>query len=157
MTQQHETGHSHFLGGSSEKPPHSIPIGKLRLAIWDTSFWTFLVKFGHKGLFLSFLPSATKLWQGNVFTPVCQSFCSQGGVCLNACWDTPPAGTPLAGTPPGQAHPWAGTPPWAGTLTSRYTLTCTPPGQVYPLDRYTLCSRWYTYYWNSFLLKYVTF
>ena len=23
--------------------------GKLRLAIWDTSFWTFLVKFGHKG------------------------------------------------------------------------------------------------------------
>ena len=48
-----------------------------------------------------------KLWQGNVFTPVCQSFCSQGrwGVCLwsgggvcpvnagihplhSACWDT---------------------------------------------------------------------
>ena len=31
------------------KPPYSIAIGKLRLAIWDTSFWTFLVKFGHKG------------------------------------------------------------------------------------------------------------
>ena len=31
------------------KPPYSIACGKLRLAIWDTSFWTFLVKFGHKG------------------------------------------------------------------------------------------------------------
>ena len=31
------------------KPPYSIVIGKLRLAIWDTSFWTFLLKFGHKG------------------------------------------------------------------------------------------------------------
>ena len=28
----------------------------------------------------------TKLWKGNVFTPVCQSFCSQGGhVCQGAC------------------------------------------------------------------------
>ena len=31
------------------KPTYSITHGKLRLAIWDTSFWTFLVKFGHKG------------------------------------------------------------------------------------------------------------
>ena len=31
------------------KPPYSITHGKLRLAIWDTSFWTFLIKFGHKG------------------------------------------------------------------------------------------------------------
>ena len=31
------------------KPPNSIAIGKLRLAIWDTSFWTFWLKFGHKG------------------------------------------------------------------------------------------------------------
>ena len=31
------------------KPPYSITHGKLRLVIWDTSFWTFLVKFGHKG------------------------------------------------------------------------------------------------------------
>ena len=36
----------------------------------------------------SFLPPATKLWQGNIFTAVCQSFCSrgvvsvQGGLCL---------------------------------------------------------------------------
>ena len=31
------------------KPPYSIAHGKLRLAIWDTSFWTFWLKFGHKG------------------------------------------------------------------------------------------------------------
>ena len=31
------------------KPPNSITLDKLRLAIWDTSFWTFLVKFGHNG------------------------------------------------------------------------------------------------------------
>ena len=30
------------------KPPYSIVIGKLQLAIWDTSFWTFWLKFGHK-------------------------------------------------------------------------------------------------------------
>ena len=31
------------------KPPYRITCGKLRLAIWDTSFWTFWLKFGHKG------------------------------------------------------------------------------------------------------------
>ena len=31
------------------KPPYSIMHGKLRLVIWDTSFWTFWLKFGHKG------------------------------------------------------------------------------------------------------------
>ena len=31
------------------KPPYSIAGGKLRLAFWDTSFWTFWLKFGHKG------------------------------------------------------------------------------------------------------------
>ena len=31
------------------KPPYSITHRKLRLAIWDTSFWTFWLKFGHKG------------------------------------------------------------------------------------------------------------
>ena len=31
------------------KPPYSIACGKLRLAIWDTSLWTFWLKFGHKG------------------------------------------------------------------------------------------------------------
>ena len=31
------------------KPPYSIAHDKLRLAIWDTSFWTFWLKFGNKG------------------------------------------------------------------------------------------------------------
>ena len=31
------------------KPPNRITGDKLRLAIWDTSFWTFWVKFGHNG------------------------------------------------------------------------------------------------------------
>ena len=31
------------------KPPYSIAHDKLRSAIWDTSFWTFWLKFGHKG------------------------------------------------------------------------------------------------------------
>ena len=31
------------------KPPYSIAHDKLRLAIWDTSCWTFWLKFGHKG------------------------------------------------------------------------------------------------------------
>ena len=31
------------------KPPNRITGEKLRLAIWDTSFWTFWLKFGHKG------------------------------------------------------------------------------------------------------------
>ena len=31
------------------KPSYSIAHDKLRLAIWDTSFWTFWLKFGHKG------------------------------------------------------------------------------------------------------------
>ena len=31
------------------KPPYSIACDKLRLAIWDTSICTFLLKFGYKG------------------------------------------------------------------------------------------------------------
>ena len=31
------------------KPPYSIVHDNLQLALWDTSFWTFWLKFGHKG------------------------------------------------------------------------------------------------------------
>ena len=67
--------------------------------------------------------------QGNIFTPVCHSFCSQGGregVCLSACWDTttPPGSdtTPPRSdtTPPDQADtPQTRQPPWTRQ---------TPPG-----------------------------
>ena len=39
---------------------------------------------------LGYLPSANEVCEGCVFTPVCQSFYSQGGVCLSAGWDTHP-------------------------------------------------------------------
>ena len=50
ITNTHEIKDT-FLGGLSLhlKPPYSIARGKLRLAIWYTSFWTFWLKFGHKG------------------------------------------------------------------------------------------------------------
>ena len=53
-----------------------------------------------------YLPAATKLGQGNVFTGICDSI-HRGGVCLSACWDTTPgADTPLgADTPPEQTPP----------------------------------------------------
>ena len=87
-----------------------------------------------------------KLRKGRVFTSVCQSFCSQGGVCLRACWDThlrgqtpspwqtppPRADTPPRQTPPSR-HPPGQTPPWADT----------------PADSH--CSESYASYWNAFL------
>ena len=63
--------------------------------------------------------------QGNIFTPVCHSFCSQGGVCFSACWDnTPPweQTPPLGGDPLGSRHPQEQTPP-PDTPQSRH-----PPG-----------------------------
>ena len=65
--------------------------------------------------------------QGNVFTPVCQSFCSQvGGVCPIACWDThtplgrypltdyPLQADPAQTEPPPGRHPPRQTPPPPG-------------------------------------------
>ena len=43
--------HTFFLGGLSLHLNHlySIAHDNLRLAIWDTFFWTFWLKFGYKG------------------------------------------------------------------------------------------------------------
>ena len=56
----------------------------------------------HPDLRTVLLPPANKVCEGYVFTPVCQSFCSQGGITRAG---TPPwVGTPRAGTPsPGNA------------------------------------------------------
>ena len=66
----------------------------------------------------SLLPPANEVWgQSNVFTPVCQSFCSHGGVCPIACWET----HPLRQTPPiGRHSPPGQTPPPPRIL--RYTI-----------------------------------
>ena len=78
---------------------------------------------------MRYLPPATKLGQGNIFSSVCQEFCPRGGG--GSTW----AGTSRAGTPPEQVHPpWADTPPLG-----RYTplWVGTPPEQVHPQGRYT--------------------
>ena len=92
---------------------------------------------------LSFLPAATKLGQGNIFTSVCQEFCPQGGGgCLPQCMLgytlLDQAHPPGSRTPPGQAHtPWTrhtpqgADPPGPGTPPqSRHTppRPGTPPG-----------------------------
>ena len=84
------------------------------------------------GQFLSpFLPPATKLGQGYVFTRVSDSV--HRGVCLSACWDTdPPEQTPSRRrhtppqeqTPPGPGTPWGQTPPQEQT----------PPGPGTPVE-----------------------
>ena len=74
------------------------------------------------------LPPASKVCKGYVFTPVCKSFCSQGGV----------PGQEL----PGQVHPKAGTPMRRYTLSKAGTPTrpitrYTPWAGTPPLGRYT--------------------
>ena len=94
------------------------------------------------GRVTEFLPSATMLRQGNVFTPVCHSV--HGGVCLSASWDTDPSGrhpTPWADTPLGR--PPKQTPP------GRHTLGRPPSPPA--ADGY--CSGLYASYWNAFLLQ----
>ena len=72
----------------------------------------------------NFYRPQTKLRKGNALTPVCQSFCSDGG-CLPQCmlgytpWaDTPPGQTPPGRHPPGRYPPGQTplqTPPADGT------------------------------------------
>ena len=82
------------------------------------------------------------LGQGNIFSSVCQEFCSYGGVCLSACWDT---------TPPGSRHP----PP------EQVPQEQAPPKQAVPLgaDPHPSSVCWevrstsgrYASYWNAIL------
>ena len=66
----------------------------------------------HMKSFVSVFFTARKrsLGRGNIFSSMCQEFCSQGEeVCLSACWDTPP---PPEQTPHQSRHPpGADTPP----------------------------------------------
>ena len=103
------------------------------------------------------LPSATKLRKGNVFTPVCQSFCSQGGcipACIGALGQTPP---PPGRYPNVSQHALGQTLPCVSQHALGQTLprvsqhalgqTPTPPHPT-PDDH---CSGRYTSYWNAFL------
>ena len=68
------------------------------------------------------------LGQGNIFSSVCQEFCSRGGVCLSTCWDTPPwdQASPRADTPRDQA------PPGADPLGPGTSPRANPPGTRHP-------------------------
>ena len=83
--------------------------------------------------------------QGNIFTPVCHSFCSQGEEYLTRPDTPPPRGQ--AGTPPDQA----GTPPLGP---GRYT----PPDQAgkapppHPDSGIRSTIGWYASYWNAIAL-----
>ena len=98
--------------------------------------------------------------EGYVFTPVCQSFCSQG-FCLSACWDIPSVpGTPLGADTsleqtPGSRHPSRSRHP------QEQTPSTTPREQTPP--KCSACweirstSGQYASYWNAMLLnKYFT-
>ena len=114
---------------------------------------------------IKLLRSVTKVWQGNVFTSVCQEFCPQGRIC-----QTPPG--PEADTPPDQRQtphkPEADTPqtrgkhpPWTRGRHPQ-TRGWHPPQPeadtpTKTRDRYSLprrdshYSRWYASYWNALL------
>ena len=109
-----------------------------------------------------------KLRQGNIFTGICQSFCSQGeDVCLSACWDTPKeAHPPLGSTPPFGKHTSLGSTPPSGkhipleahTPPGSTPPRSTPPQEAPPgstplsLPSDGHCSGRYASYWNAFLL-----
>ena len=98
-----------------------------------------------------FLPAATKLGQGNIFTGICLSTGGRGegrGVCLSACWDTPPD----------QAPPREQTSPRTRPPRSRHLPTPHPhpPRTRHPPreadSSIPSTSGRYASYWNAFLL-----
>ena len=85
--------------------------------IYTVKFWTRV----QPSVQIPSLPPATKLGQAYVFTGVCHSVNrGGGGVCLSACWDTPPR----ADMPPEQTLPW-----------SRHPPEQTPPGADTPPEQ----------------------
>ena len=82
-----------------------------------------------------YLPSTTKLRQGNIFTGFCQSFCSQGGGCLPQCilgYTHPPdqtTGEVSASVHAGIYSPWADTP-----------LAVTAADGTHPTGMHSCCS-----------------
>ena len=113
-----------------------------------------------------YLPAATKLGQGNIFTSVCQEFCPQGGrvsASVHAGIHSPGANTPQEQTPPplGADTPPRSRPPRADT----HPRSRHPPGSRPPQSRHTAPSPWeadcsirstsgrYASYWNAFLFR----
>ena len=89
--------------------------------------------------FSKFLPPANEVREGNVFTPVCQSFCSQGGVWL---WVQRGASRSRGCTSPGHIPP-GHTSSWLHphrhthtpvTHLPDHTPLVTPPGHTHTLN-----------------------
>ena len=70
------------------KGPFTLSVGVNIVTMLPISLWWNCLDY--------LLPSATKLRQGNIFTGVCQSFCSQGGMSasVHAGIHTPPEAHP---------------------------------------------------------------
>ena len=85
-------------------------------------------------------------WAKVIFSQVCvkNSVHGEEGVCLSACWDTPPDQTPLD-----QAPPRPGTSPRPGTPRPGTPQDRTPPQEADCSIRST--SGQYASYWNAFL------
>ena len=86
-----------------------------------------------------YLPQ-TKLWKGNVFTPVCQSSVHRGGV------HTTPGRHPCGQRPPIGRRTQADTPPSGSPPPGRH-----PPRRQTPPTPEARCSGRYASYWNAFL------
>ena len=84
---------------------------------------------------IPWLPAATKLGQGNIFTSVCQEFCPQGGrvsASVHAGIHTPLDQTSPEQTPPGtRPHPL----PWTRSPWTRHPPGPDPPGPDLPASR----------------------
>ena len=101
-----------------------IAMSSLRFGRWKSIKPILASRGNFYQIFIIFLPAATKLGQGNIFTSVCLSTGGRG-VCLSACWDIPPR----PGTPRTRHHH----PPGPGTTTtplSRHHPS--PPGADTP-------------------------
>ena len=101
---------------------------------------------------ISFYRPQRSCGHGNIFTPVCHSFCSQGGgegVCLSACLDT----TPREQTPPRreQTPPAGSRPPGTTHIPLPTPRSRQPPREADSGIRST--SGRYVSYWNAFLFK----
>ena len=124
------------------------------IQLWRLNISDYLYSLNdHKPLaIVKYLPAATKLGQGNIFTSVYQEFCPQGGsASVHAGIHHPPPTrtrhTPLGVDPPDQAHhppPEEQTPP----------IPATPPGADTPPEAdcsMRSTSGRYASYWNAFL------
>ena len=103
----------------------------------------------------------TKSREGDVFPPVCQSFCSQGkgGLPDRDPLDRDPrTETPWTDTPQTETHrqrhpTWTETPLWTKTPLTKSPLDRDPPWTETPC---AVKSRQYASYWNAFLFNHAT-